>query len=74
MEVFSAEHRRKLFGRSIFHGRIGKFNVPLLELLRLSTDRSLLGPSREPSEHPSPRDPSDRTFEPVVLKTLSISS
>ncbi|KAL7410229.1 hypothetical protein BDY24DRAFT_184861 [Mrakia frigida] len=31
MEVFSAEHRRKLFGRSIFHGRIGNLlNIPLL--------------------------------------------
>ena len=31
MEVFSAEHRRKLFGRSIFHTRIGNLlNVPLL--------------------------------------------
>lgn len=31
MEVFSAEHRRKLFGRSIFHTRIGNLiNIPFL--------------------------------------------
>ena len=31
MEVFSAEHRRKAFGKSIFHSRIGNLlNVPLL--------------------------------------------